>query len=178
MMQQGHNDTNTASTTPLWLPTLLHRTSISHRGIRLSIPASVVILTPKNILKICLGSRLPTSVSMSNLKLLQTGARSLQNSNVLHSSICRALSTRLVLEHPLLSHSGPSRTRSRFQSTSSRNDQPPRRFSPKAPPPSVGAIFSAAARSTGENVKNLFRPTVLRQAYQKNPGEMILALVL
>lgn len=47
-----------------------------------------------------------------------------------------------------------------------------------APTPSLGRIFSAALRSTFQSIRNVSRPQSLREAYRKNPEEMVLALIL
>lgn len=44
--------------------------------------------------------------------------------------------------------------------------------------PSLGSIFSAAFRSTLHSIRNVSRPETLRDAFRKNPEEMVLALIL
>lgn len=68
----------------------------------------------------------------------------------------------------------------RFQSTTGTSREPgaPRKQHPDHPPLTLGRVFGAAFRSTVHSLRNVFRPKTLRDAYRKNPEEMVLALIL
>ncbi|OIW28920.1 hypothetical protein CONLIGDRAFT_704117 [Coniochaeta ligniaria NRRL 30616] len=124
---------------------------------------------------------------MSGLKLRRLPRTNYaQLTTALHASSCRPLRIALVLRSSFGIGREPtaitalSKHGRRFQSTTGGNHGQDARKQPANTPatPSLGSIFSAAFRSTLQSIRNVSRPETLRDAFRKNPEEMVLALIL
>ncbi len=106
--------------------------------------------------------------------------------STLYASACRPLQIALVLpssagtRRETTATAALSKHGRRFQSTTGGNQGEDARKQPANTPatPSLGSIFSAAFRSTFHSIRNVSRPETLRDAFRKNPEEMVLALIL
>ena len=160
-----------------WFP------SHSYRLIRLRVNCGLIVFS--------------TSASaMSRLTLLRLPrTKHLQATTTtatLNKSSCRRLPTPLawrpsawskqetVVAVPTLTEYGRrSQSTTGGSSTGGGPAQDARRQGPTTrPSPSLATIFSAAFRSTIQSIRNVARPQTLRDAYRKNPEEMVLALIL
>jgi hypothetical protein len=124
---------------------------------------------------------------MSSLKLLRLQrTKHLQATTTLRQSSCRPGLATVGCRARAGARREPtaiiflSKPGCRFQSTTGGGQgQDARRQPPNTPrTPSLGSIFSAAFRSTLQSIRNVSRPQTLREAYRKNPEEMVLALIL
>lgn len=127
------------------------------------------------------------ALTMSSLKLPRLPRASyLQATAALHASLGRPRQIALVSQFSLGTRQSLAVTTilykqgRRFNSTTAGGQgQDGRKQPPKTPaPPSLGSIFSAAFRSTLQGIRNVSRPETLREAFRKNPEEMVLALIL
>lgn len=109
-----------------------------------------------------------------------------QVTTAIHTSSRRPLQILLVQRSSagtrggLIATAAPFKHGRRFQSTTGGNygqDSQKQSENTRAAP-SLGSIFSAAFRSTLHSIRNVSRPETLRDAFRKNPEEMVLALIL